>query len=62
MILRGKNNVKTIIVTAYFPKISTIAGVPYSQKLEALAIMKVRIDPRTKFWIELNTEIVKWVD
>ena len=41
MLLQGKNNVRTIIITAYYPTVSASAGVAYSQHLEALVITKI---------------------
>ena len=37
--LRGKNNMRTRIITAYLPTASASEGVAYSQQLESLAIM-----------------------
>ena len=61
MIMQEKNNVLAIIVTAYFPAVSAITGVAYITPLESLTIMKIQNDPRTQFWINLDTEISKWV-
>ena len=57
MLLQGNNDVRTIIVTAYFPTVSASAEGPYTQKLESLTIMKIQNDPRTQFWIDLNIDI-----
>ena len=62
MLQRGKKNVITIIVTAYYPKASSIIGGTYSQQLEALKIMKIQNYLRNQFLIDLNTEIAKWMD
>ena len=61
MLLWGNNNVRTIIITAYQPKVSSSTGVAYIQQLEAFTIMKIKNDPRTQFWIDLNKEISKWI-
>ena len=42
--------------------VSASGGGEYSQQLEALTIMKIQHDPRTQFWINLNTEIAKWIN
>ena len=60
MLLRGVNNIITIIFTAYCPTASASAGVEYIQQLEVLVIMKIQNNPRTQFWIYLNKEISKW--
>ena len=60
--MQEKNNVLAIIVTAYFPAVSAITGVAYITPLESLTIMKIQNDHRTKFWIDLNNKISKWVD
>ena len=56
-----KNNVRTIIITAYLPTVSASAVGAYSQKLEALAIVKIKNDPRIQLWIDINTEVSKWI-
>ena len=61
MFLQGKNKMRNRIVTTYFPIVSASAGVSYSYQLEALVIIKIRNDPRTQFWIVMNTEILKWI-
>ena len=61
MMLKGKNNVRTIIITPYCPTVSDSSGGAYIQQLEALTIMKTRNYPRTQLWIDLNTEISKWI-
>ena len=61
MLLRGKKNVITRIITTYFPTVGAITGGAYSRKLESLTMMKIQNDPRTQFWIDLNTEILKWI-
>ena len=57
MLLRGKNNVRTTIITAYCPTVSAGARGEYIQQLEYLTIMKVQNDQRPQFLIYLNTEI-----
>ena len=54
LLLLGKNNIRTIIITTYLPTASASAGGEYSQQIEALEIMKIKNDPRTQFWIDLN--------
>ena len=44
-------------ITSYCPTVSARAGGAYSQKLEAVTIMKIKNDTRTQFWIDFNTEI-----
>ena len=61
MLLQGKNNVRTRVITAYCPTVSASVGGSYRQKLESFAIMKIQNDPRTQFWIDLNGEISKWI-
>ena len=61
LLLRGKNKVRTIIITAYFPTLSASSGVAYRQPLEALNIMRIQNDPRTSFRIYIKTEISKWI-
>ena len=61
MLLRGKNNIRTIIITAYCPTKRAIAGRAYIQQLESLVIMKTQNHPRTQFLIDLNKEISKWI-
>ena len=62
MLLRRKNNVRTIIVTAYCPTVSANAGGAYSQQIEAFKMMEIQNNPRTQFWIDLNTEIAKYIN
>ena len=54
--------VRTRIGTAYFPTVSDSTGGSYSQQLESLIITKIQNNPRTQFWIYLNTKIAKWMD
>ena len=54
ILLQGKNNIITRIITAYCPTVRASPGGAYSQQLEALAIMKIKNVPRTQFWIDLN--------
>ena len=61
ILIQVKNNVRTRIITTYCPLLSASAGGAYSQQLEALSIMVIQNDPRTQFWIDLNTEIYKWI-
>ena len=61
MLRQGKRNVITRIITAYFPTVSVSTGGSYIQQLEALAIMIIQNDPKTQFWIDLNTDIYKWI-
>ena len=42
--------------------VSSSAGGAYIQELEALVIMKVQNYLKTQLWIELNTNIAKWMD
>ena len=62
MLLRGNNNVRPRIITAYCPTGSASAGGAYSQQLEPLTIMKIQSDPMTQFWIDPNKETVKNMD
>ena len=59
MLLQVKNNIITIIITAYCPIVSSGVGGAYSQQLESIVIMKIENYPRTQFWIDLNKEISK---
>ena len=59
MMLQGKNNTRTRIITTYCPTVSAITGGSYSQQLEDLTNMKVKNYPRTQLWIDLNTDILK---
>ena len=61
MMMRGRENVITRMITAYFPTVSVSTGGVYSKKLEDLTIMKIQNDPRTQLWIDLTTKIAKWV-
>ena len=61
MLLRGKNNIRTRIISAYFPTVSASTGGSYRQQLESLAIMNIQNYPRTQFWIDLSKEISKWI-
>ena len=61
MLLQGKDNIRTIIITTYSPKEIASTGRAYSQQLEILEIMKIQNDPRTQFWIDLNKDISKWI-
>ena len=61
MLLRGRYNMRTIIITAYCPTASASAGRSYIQQLEPLAIMIIQNEPRTKCWIDLSKEISKWI-
>ena len=61
MLPQGNNSIRTIIITTYWPVVSASVRGAYSQQLEALAIMKIQNDPRTQFWIDLNTKIYKWI-
>ena len=58
----GKNNFRSKIVITYCPTVSASAGGAYSQKPEALKMMKIQNYPRTHFWIDINTKIEKWMD
>ena len=59
--MQVNNSVRTRIITVYCPTVSASSGGAYSQQLEALAIMKIQNDPSNQFWIDLNTEILKWI-
>ena len=61
MLPQGNNSIRTIIITTYWPVVSASVRGAYSQQLEALAIMKIQNDPSNQFWIDLNTEILKWI-
>ena len=53
-------NVRTIIITIYWPTVRDSSGGSYIQQLKAFAIMKIQSDPSTQFWVDLNTETLKW--
>ena len=59
--MQVNDSVRTRIITVYCPTVSASSGGAYSQQLEALAIMKIQNDPSNQFWIDLNTEILKWI-
>ena len=61
MMLKGKTNVRTIIITPYCPTVSDSSGGAYIQQLEALKPTRIQNDPRTQFWIDRNTEISKLI-
>ena len=61
MLLRGKKNIRTIIITVYCPIVSASTGGAYSQQLETLAIMIIHNDLSSKFWIDLNKDTSKWI-
>ena len=62
ILLQRNNNERTRITTAYWPTVRVSAWGAYRQKLQALSIMKIKNDPITKFWIDLHTEISKWIN
>ena len=49
MLLRGKNNTRTRIITAYFPTVIAITGGAYTPKLEYLTIMKIKSTQELNF-------------
>ena len=62
MLLRRNNNARTRIVTAYYPTVSASTRGAYIEQLESLKIMKIQNDPRNQSWIELSTDIAKFMD
>ena len=61
MLLQVKKNARTIIITKHCPKVSASGEGAYSQKLEYVAIKKIKNDPRTQYWIDINTYKLKGI-
>ena len=49
MLLQGKNNMRTRIITAHRTTESSSVGGAHSQQLESLSIIKIQNNPRTQF-------------
>ena len=49
MMLQGKKNARTRIITTYCPTVSAGAGGAYSKQLETPAIMKIKLIQETNF-------------
>ena len=59
--LQAKINLRIGIIATYCPTVSGSAGGSHSQKFQAFAIMKIQNNPRNLFWININTDIWKWI-